>query len=534
MTLNVPLAVSIGNDHLTLKVEGLSFRKEAVGGVANITLQLSAPLSSFALTAFDKVRVTDGRSAVVIAEGRVTDPGRTASTDGQKWTTTALGPAMHASDRNTALVYVDTSQESFVRDGNNSTKGLVTTNDERGTAGLPTLSIQADDGKTVGTSWSGGWISRRVSQAGMKLARVKATLDCGVTDANFTLRMRCRTDGDAGTVAASQTASTAAADLSGVVVTNFTNGQNQLSLLCARSTSSVAATENTWFEWYNIVQRTMLVDASGSDITTGYTADTILAHEVVKDLLGRLLDQYDGPNATIDTSASYAIDQLSYPDGISAREVLDDLMMLEPAYRWTTGPDVTGNGYSFSWELWPTSVRYEANLEDGGDFPTTTTELYNRVAVRWVSERGLQRVTEVSGACPLLDDAGLSRTAILDVSNEIGTSAAATRIGQNFLAEHKYPPNAGTLNVARPIRDLQTGRMVQPFEIEPGELIRVRGVESYPDALNASSNDGQTVFRIWAMTYTADVNTAQLELDTYPRTTAQALARLQRRRERKR
>ncbi len=36
------------------------------------------------------------------------------------------------------------------------------------------------------------------------------------------------------------------------------------------------------------------------------------------------------------------------------------------------------------------------------------------------------------------------------------------------------------------------------------------------------------------MQYTADVNAAALELDTYPRSTAQALARLQRRRERKR
>ena len=225
---------------------------------------------------------------------------------------------------------------------------------------------------------------------------------------------------------------------------------------------------------------------------------------------------------------------MAYPDGVSAREVLEDLMALEPAHYWTTGPDVTGNGYQFWWKTWPTSVRYEATLEDGGDFPTTTSEIYNNVLVRWYDRRGRSRTTPRTSACPILDDAGLTRQAILDVSNELGSISNAQRIGDNFLAAHKYPPNAGTLNVARPIRDLTTGRMVQPFEIEPGELIRVRGVESYPDSLNASSNDGQTVFRIWAMQYTADVNTAQLELDSYPRTTAQALAKLQRRRERKR
>ena len=195
---------------------------------------------------------------------------------------------------------------------------------------------------------------------------------------------------------------------------------------------------------------------------------------------------------------------------------------------------ITGSGYQFSWTLWPTTVRYEATMEDGGNFPTTTTELYNKVLVRWYDRRGRSRSTTRTGTCPILDAAGITRQAVVDVSNELGSLSNAQRIGDNFLAAHKYPPNGGVLNVARPIRDLYTGRMVDPFEIEPAELIRVRGVESYPDALNASSNDGQTVFRIWAMQYADSTNTSNLELDTYPRDTAQALARLQRMRNRKR
>ena len=111
MTLNVPLAVSVGGKHITAKTEGLSFRKEAVGGTANITLGLSAPLSSFALSAYDRCLVSDGRSGKVIAEGRIADPGRTASTAGQKWTATALGPAMHASDYNAPLMVIDQSMD---------------------------------------------------------------------------------------------------------------------------------------------------------------------------------------------------------------------------------------------------------------------------------------------------------------------------------------------------------------------------------------------------------------------------------------
>lgn len=532
MSLPVPLTVSVGDDHLTHRVEGLTFRKEAVGGVQNITLSLSAPLSS-TRSAMQKVRVMDARSATVIAEGRVTDTGRTADESGQRWSMTAFGPAAHANDMILPLIYVDTRLDTFTRDGANSTKRAQTGNDERATD-EQTLLVSAKDGATVATSWSGAFISRVMQHAGLKLARVRATVDCGVTDANYTVRLRTRLDDSAGTSAASTTASTSNQQLDATVVTNFSNGHNQLSLQVDRTTSSKTAGEDDWFEFWNIIQRCLLLDASGAEITTGYTQGYVLAHEVVKDLLGRVLDQYDGAGATVDSSGTHQIDQMAYPDGVTAGEVLADLMALEPAFRWTTGPDTTGNGYPFSWEPWPTTVRYEAPPEDTVDFPTSTQELYNEVDVRWVDKRGRSRSRLVTGACPTLDDEGLTRRAQIDVADELGSVANADRIGARFLAEHKYPPNMGTINVARPIRDLETGRLVQPFEIEPGELIRVRGVESYPDALNATSNDGLTVFRIWAMTYTADANVAQLELDAYPRTIDQALAKLERRRDRKR
>jgi hypothetical protein len=161
-------------------------------------------------------------------------------------------------------------------------------------------------------------------------------------------------------------------------------------------------------------------------------------------------------------------------------------------------------------------------------------ELFNSVLVRWRDKHGRVRNTIRTGACQILDDAGITRQAVLDLGDDTGSSTNAQRVGDNFLSEHAYPKNAGSLAITRPIRDLITGGLVDPFQIEPGELIRVRGVESYPDSLNASSNDGQTVFRIWAMEYSAETNTARLDLDTDARTTANALRRLQKRRTRRR
>lgn len=535
--IEVPLAVTIDGAYVTAKTEGLAFRKEAVGGVMSISVGLSSPLTSFPAAAYTKCKVMDTRSATVIAEGRVSDPGRTADEGGQRWTVTCMGPAATASDINQPLMVIDQSMDDGWRRVKRaqSAGGDVGQSTKPTTATTDAIVAQFSQGKTVDTGDQLAVRYERIRDADQRLGSVAYDWDAGRTDADFKARILGVLDNTPdGSAAASSNWNTAGGSHRIVYTTDFTIGRNQFDLEAYYSGAGTSpTTDRYWASFANIVIRSLLYDKDGGNQGNG--SDYVEADWVVEHLLGGgWLPQFDAGNATIARTAAQQIDQMAYPDGISAREVLDDLMALEPTLYWTTGPDITGSGYQFFWQEWPTSVRYEATLEDGGDFPTSTQELYNEVLVRWNDRRGRSRATTRTGACPILDAAGITRKAVVDVSNELGSIANAQRIGDNFLASHKYPPNAGTLNVARPIRDLETGCMVQPFEIEPGELVRVRGVESYRDALNASSSDGQTVFRIWAMQYTADVNTSTLELDTYPRTTAQALARLQRRRERKR
>ena len=539
MSLPVPLTVSIADKHVTAAVSGLQFRKEAVGGVVSINLTLSAPLSSLAVTAFDKCKVMDGRTAEVIAEGRISDPGRTAGTDGQRYSVAALGPATHADDIYLPLIYVDQTVTDGWRQVDRTVKHASYSQSTKPGSTSDTapecIVFQFPEGLTVATNDDVTARYERIREAGMKVGLVAFDVDGGLNSVDYQAKVFLRTDGAGGAAAYSANLSTATSSQALVVVTDFTNGRNTIDLkLNYSGAGGTIPNDNRWLSFGNFIIRSMLLDATGADITTGYGLQYVTAARVVTDLLGRVLDQYDGAGASVDSTNTYQIDSLAYPDGVSPREVMADLMLFEPAFYWTTGPDVTGNGYQFWWKAWPTSVRYEATLEDGGDFPVSTTELYNQVSVRWRDNRGRVRSTLRTGACPLLDDQGLTRRAVLDVGDEIASYNGAVRVGDNFLADHLYPANSGTLTIKRPIRDLMTGRMVAPHEIEPGELIRVRGVESYPDALNASSNDGQTVFRIWAMTYTSDENTSVLELDTYPRTTWAALAKLQTKRPRKR
>lgn len=533
-TLPVPLTVRIGTKHITSEVSGLAFRKEAVGGVRSISLRLARPLDRLDpdLAAYSRVYLYDARSAAVVAEGRLSDLGRGAeASSGQVWDCVAFGPAQHASDRTIPYILLDTRLDTFTR-AYFSTKNAETTTDER-SEDLPSLLVSAGDGKPVSTSWEGVWCSRALRRAGMKIGRVSVTFDSGVTDANYIMRLRTSTGDGTRVAVASASSSTTAVVVSGATPT-IVDGNDVVYLSADRITSSTTGTENHWFEFWNVAIRAMLKNADGTDIATGYLGNTNRAHQVVNDLLGRVLDQYDGAGAVVDSSGAYAIDQMAYPDGVTAEQVLEDLMALEPAFRWYAGPSNATGKYSFAWEAWPTTVRYEATLDDGGSFPVSAQELYNRVTVRYLDSRGNTRTLTKTGACPILDAAGVVRSTIIDASDETGSPAAADRLADNFLAEHKVPKNSGTLTIARRIRDLKTGAMVEPFEIEPGELIRVRGIEGYTDALNASSSDGQTVFRIWSMEYSSDNHAATLELDADARTVSAALAKLARRRDRKR
>ena len=539
--MSLPLSVFIGTDHYTHRQSGLTFRKEAVGGCVSIGTTLIHPLDRTDIRHFDTVTVCDTRTADVIATAQVVDPGRSVSNEGQRWALTAQGPAVHAQDQQLPLVYITQSLESFrqVDRNNRGWSADVSTKPDDSSDGAPDgLLFHAPEGTTATAGNSATLRFDLVRDCDQYLGRISFDVDGGSIDTDYDLKLQSSVDGAGGSVHYTFSLSTAASTGNAEVVsTDFANGRNVFSFFLTRSSGTgKPSTDNKWAFVYNLIVRTRLMDETGADITAGasYGNDYVLAHEVVKDLLGRCLPEFDGPDAEIDEGAAFHIDSLTYPDGVTPAQVLDDLMAFEKAYRWHVTP-----AGQFRWEPWPTMVRYEATLEDGGDFPAAGQTLYNEVRARYRDKRGRTRSVTRTAAGVGVDDlylapAGKVRSALLDLGDEVGTNAGAGRRAENFLATHAAPANTGTLTIARPIRDLISGRMVDPWEIEPGELIRVNGVESYADALNADDRDGVAVFRIWAMDYASDSNAATLELDTYPRNVYGALKRLIERRKPKR
>ena len=537
MSLSVPLTVRVGDHHVTREVQSLSFRREAVGGVRSIAFSLARPLSD--LTGMDplaKVTVYDGRTAEPVAQGRLADTGRSADSNGERWDCVAFGPAQQASDIAAPYIVVDRSVSDgwveYDRVAAEPTMGAGARPGDASANPAPGLFAHFPSGVPVNTNTRVSRRYDRVMNAGQKLARVHATWVGGANSGGWSLEMLTGTAGSLTDVPKSAAMTTAGGFYSAIVATDFPNGRDTAGFRLIWTGGAATVTgDTTWACWQDVAIEAVRYTKAGVELAGTYNGN-FLVSQVVEDLLGRRLGQFDGANAVVAGTSNF-LTQMAYPEPVTPAEVLEDCMALEPAYRWTTTPDATGSGYGFRWELWPTTVRYEATLDDGGTFPLSTQDVYNQVSVWWkgVYEETLSIVR--TRACPILDNAGIVRRARIDLGSELGTQAQAEQAGDAWLEDHNVPKNAGTLTVARPIRDVITGRMVQPWEIEPGELVRVRGVEAYPDAFNADTNDGQGVFRIHAVDYSSDGNTATLALDTDARDTADALVKLLKQRDRR-
>ena len=536
MSLTLPLAVRLktaaADRHVTRDLRDLTFRTIAPGGFASATITLDRPLSiqPNEIDYYASLYVYDKRSGAVVWEGRLEDPGRTAA-DGQIWQVTAVGGAAHAQDRCVPLIYADSSiSDGWIR-GDNATSpqaSVSVTGDPGAAAGQnQAIVVTLPGGTALTTGDLALWRYKRISDAGQKLARVQFDWDSN-TNASFSVKASVSGGGTTTLLAA--VFNVAGGSVAARVTADFPNGRNMLDLFGQYTGIGTTPTNANWCSFDNVILVAMRYDVLGNEITAAasYTASGVLASDVVADLFGRgLLPKFDAAGATIATTST-VLDSVAYPEGITPATLLDDLMLLEPGYFWAAWESNAAGAYRFEWSPWPTSVRYEATTVDGFDSPGSAVDLYNAVRVRYIDANGHLATTQRTQTVTALTNAGLTREGLLDLTTSQGRHSLilAQRAGDQWLAQRAVPPNAGTLTVARPIRDLTTGALVQPWEIRPGTLIRVRGVLPRVDALNPSTRDGVTIFRLAAAEFQASTATARLELDSYPRSVARALAQL--------
>jgi len=542
MSLPVPLSVrlrTLARDvHITSEIDDLVFGSTSPGGFDTATLTLHRPLTLIPgeVAQFARLYIYDARNGNTVWEGRLQDPGRSAGSNGETYALASVGGQAHLQDDTRQLFYVDTDMTRWDQVDKTTAAATLEQIGDFNDTGVPVMILRIPMGTAVNPTDPSRVVvgHRGIAAAGQKMARLSYNYDCGLTAATITHSMYAATEG-VGTadVAFSTTFSTTSSSTSRVIGTNWTAGRNRPIIRFHYTGTAGNVSADTW--WLLISGMSLQAtryDQSGNELLTGasYTTDTVLASQVVADVLGRILGAtIDGANATIATT-SFPIEQLAYPDGVTPAKILEDLIGFEQAYTWHVWDSNPANGkFRFEWVPWSTDVRYETDVVDGFDSPASGNTVYDRVAVRY-HNRGTIRVPIRTQSVPMLTAAGFSRTAFIDLGDEASTAANANQVGDQFLSEHQYPVNGGRLTVRSPIVDYDTGRMVQPWEIRAGTLIRVRGVTPYPNALNSGTGrDGNTIFKIASTSYSSSDAAATLELDSFAPSVSRALAALVRR-----
>lgn len=470
---------------------------------------------------YSRCYILDKRTGDVVFEGDITHPGRSVSGDGSLLEIQVKGPGATEGvlgDWSNSRIYIDKDVEAWKQTKTSTIGTMVEAGENRGGTEDDALNLAFPNSFHVETNYRSEAGYNRIAESGQFIGYIDYRWDCGVTNGSWILRAIATPPS---TVVRTQTATTAGSGLSGQNLTGTDYNLIYLQMLWNSGPSSTgASTDVVWTSYMDVTVRARLYNKDGTWKTTGY-GNNVTADVVIADLLGDsgiLWDQFDSVNARLDAGAAYGITQLAYPDGVQVPQILDDLMKLEPACTYYCGASNPSNDkYSFAWIERSAVVRYEALLvSDEYSAGAQEVDQYNRAVARWRTPIGNLRVTVTTQTIPEMDAAGRTRTFFQDLSNTMGITENAAQANATVLEQHRYPANTGSVSINREIVDRFTGRRVQPYEIEPGYMMRLVGIDPNPDALNATTPNGSTVCRIITNDYDSTSNAADLDLDGVP------------------
>lgn len=570
-SLRVPITVTLKTEvsarNITREVSDVSFRSTIPGGFATCTVELNRPFADYSdeLEQFAMLRLTDARSGSVVWEGRLEDPGRTASESGQVWNLSALGPATHAQDYVAPYVAIESSTANWVAAPGNPkwTSGSPQQiNDITGAAFFEGFQITLETGINLVPDpfphLLASYMYPVLAQSGQTLATVYGSfLNGRLVDANHHVRLAAAVDENVTNPRyisdiyeipfAAQGASNGIPNGPNTQPVMFpTNFYWRQGVEWITATALEAVPVFQWIRRDNSNQtsgsqhwlgfggpvfiRPVMHDEFGNSIGRGVVLDPSLfspnyatSSQVFKDLMGTRLPLFDPYTSTIEPGTDGLITQFSYPDPTSTAQLLDDLVQLEGGrYYWAGWESyrsalagVTKYRARAEWKVWPSEVKHVIGMEDGCDLPTSTEQVYDSVSVRWTDPAGRTRNTTVTVTNELLDRAGLHRRGTVDAGDNIVVDlAGAFDFGNKWLADHAYPRGTGTLTVAREILDRQTGRLLAPWELRPGCLVQISGANPSANAQGATSRNGRNVFRVVSTEFNSASGTATLELDS--------------------
>lgn len=521
----VPLAVRVSNARVDQMLTGylhgsIKFQKSDPGGHKSCSFIVSQRLGyrSDIIMPYSRIYIMDQQSGDVVFEGDVSHPGRSVSDDGALLEVQVDGGVARLDDWSGPRIYCDSDLTAWEKNTSTShSAAAVDTGDDKGGSGNDALLLAFPDSTHVETNYRAEAIYTRIAEAGQDLGRINYSWDAGL-NTGWLIRLIVSAPS---TVARSDTAAPAGASTSAAYVgPSWTAGADTafLQFIWQGGASNTGTTDVTWASIMNLTVVAYLWLKDGTRRTGATTNDSVKATHVIEDLLGDpaiLAATFDGPNAQLDAGASNDILNLVFPDGVTPRGVLDELMKYEPTCTYLVGPSNPLNDkYSLTWMARSNTVRYEVAVwADDYSGGAQDVDQYNEVITRWRTPTGNLRFTTATQSIPEMTAVGRNRRFFQDLSNVSGNTTNAATANQTVLQDHRFPRNGGQVKVQRDIVDLWTGCKVAPYQIEPGYMVRVVGVNPSVDALNNSPRNGSTICQLISTDYDSSENSVTLDLD---------------------
>ncbi len=527
--MTAPLSVRLrlpGGDErmITAQVADLRFSSVQRGGYNTAEVTLVRPISLPAVDEFSQLTVFDTRNGKVVWDGRLLAAGRSVTSAGQTAKLKAIGEGPASTkDQKRPYMVVDTALNSWEEQTSTKKDLSVRTASSPGSE-LPGLTFSAR-GVVAAGDQSIAWY-RNLFACSQRVGAIAFTHVEGETDTHA-LDLRIGDSPHAvSTVLFSYPWNTAGASRF-VAFTPTTWPDATTFKFAWRFLGGGTVPDGGWgtIRQATVYARLLGRDRQPLDPSAYSAAPWLKSHHVFTDVIARFCPRLDIANARLDIG-TFTFTQLVWTSGITPAQVLDELLEMDPDLTWAVWERQRNGLHRTELRKLPTEVRYEASPVDGWSSPNPSSETYDQVHVRWKDAAGEEQVTVISSTVPALQQAGIRRAQTIDLGSEVGTLESATAVGNAFLADHRVPPSGGTLTVARRIRDRISGRIVMPWEVLPGELIRLQGVHSRPDALNATTPDGGTNARIAATSFSLDSMSVQLDLDVPTMTEQRVLAKL--------
>lgn len=523
----VPLAVRVTNartDQLLTGylIGGVRWTLTDPGGMraASFTVSQRLGFRSDMIQPYSRIRIFNKCTGDTVFEGDVSHPGRSVGDTGEVLEVQVEGGVERLKDWSGQRIWIDRDMQPWELTSTATIGTQADAGDDLGGSGADALNLAFPNSFHVETNYRSEVGYFRLLESGQLMGWMNYAWDGGHTSGSPGWLVRSIVTPPS-TLVRSQILNISGSGGSGALVQNYASGANiaYLQLIWTSGSSNTGTADNVWAAilrpiiqcQYKLKDGTLLPDGSYNDYTT--------AVKVVGDLLGTVLAAtFDGANAQIDTGTGYQIAQLAYPNGVNPQQVLDDLMVFESGCTYLVGPSNPGsNKYSFKWMARTNIVRYEfATWVDEYSAGAQPVDQYNEAVTRWKSPTGPAKTTLSTQSIPEMTAMGRTRRFFQDLSDTVSDSENATQANSAVLNDHRFPQNGGQVTISRQVVDLYTGRRVQPFEIQPGYLARIAGINPSRDALNSSPRNGSTLCRIVTNEYDSDTNSATISLDSEP------------------